>query len=163
MAAGMTTAPLQNAGVKFPPPFLFVIAFLAGVAIDRWIAPLSLAGARSRPLIAAGWLMLLAGLAVTLWGLATFRMARTAIIPNRPARTIVASGPYRFSRNPMYVGVTALYVGLALLVNDAWPLLLLPLVLAALYTFVIRREERYLSSAFGTEYQEYCRRVRRWL
>jgi protein-S-isoprenylcysteine O-methyltransferase Ste14 len=63
----------------------------------------------------------------------------------------------------MYVGLTAAYIGLAMLANTLWPPVLLPLVIAALYLLVVRREERYLGSAFGAEYAEYRRRIRRWL
>jgi protein-S-isoprenylcysteine O-methyltransferase Ste14 len=75
----------------------------------------------------------------------------------------VTGGPYRRTRNPMYVAMTLLYLGASLLMNGLWPLLALPVVLAALTFAVIRREERYLSSAFGAEYDAYRRRVRRWL
>jgi protein-S-isoprenylcysteine O-methyltransferase Ste14 len=76
---------------------------------------------------------------------------------------LVTSGPYRFSRNPMYVGLSALYLGLALLFNVAWPLALFPVVVMALFRLVIRREERYLAEAFGETYALYAQRVRRWL
>jgi protein-S-isoprenylcysteine O-methyltransferase Ste14 len=76
---------------------------------------------------------------------------------------IVATGPYRFSRNPMYVAMSAVYVGLSLLMGVVWPLVLLPIVLLSLSALVIRREERYLGDAFGEEYGAYRARVRRWL
>ena len=79
----------------------------------------------------------------------TFWRARTAIIPHRPASRLVRHGPYRFTRNPMYVGLTGLYTGLALIFNVGWPLVLLPLVLVVLWGVVIQREERYLRAAFG--------------
>jgi protein-S-isoprenylcysteine O-methyltransferase Ste14 len=103
------------------------------------------------------------GLLLIFWGIATFRVHRTAVFPNRPAAHIVRAGPYRFTRNPMYTGMTVAYGGVAFLLNDAWPLVLLPLVLVLLVRLVIAREERYLMSAFPTEYGEYQRQVRRWL
>ena len=93
----------------------------------------------------------------------TFWRARTAIIPHRPASRLVRHGPYRFTRNPMYVALTALYVGLALLFNVAWPLVVLPVVLWLLWHVVIRHEERYLLFAFGGDYAAFTREVRRWL
>jgi protein-S-isoprenylcysteine O-methyltransferase Ste14 len=93
----------------------------------------------------------------------TFRRARTAILPTRPASQLVDGGPYRFTRNPMYTGLTTAYVGAAALLDSVWPLLLLPLVLAALVRLVVRREEAYLRGAFGAEYAAYQARVRRWL
>jgi len=84
-------------------------------------------------------------------------------MPDRPASRVVSSGPFRFSRNPIYVADTLIYAGVSLVMRMAWPLVILPFVLATLYAFVIRREERYLGEAFGTEYAEYRRRVRRWV
>ena len=80
-----------------------------------------------------------------------------------PARTIVTSGPYRYTRNPMYIGLTLGYIGFAIALNMAWPLVTLPLVLIALRVFVIAREERHLRDAFPDEYLAYCDRVRRWI
>ena len=76
---------------------------------------------------------------------------------------MVTDGPYRYSRNPLYLRVTLLYLGFAFLVNDVWLLAVLPLVLIVLYVGVIRREERYLEAKFGDEYRAYKATVRRWL
>lgn len=151
-----------NAGVRFPPPFIFAGGFLAGWLLHRWW-PLALwsAGSPVRPPL--GWGLLIAGLAISFSGVATFLHARTAVIPHHPASRLVTSGPYRFTRNPMYLGLTLAYTGGTVLVNSAWPLLLLPLVLSVLTIAVIRREERYLAAAFADEYAAYRRRVRRWL
>ena len=154
-----------NAGVRFPPPLLFVAGLTIGLLLDRLVVRMRLAGDEGNrtPLVALGWLGIVSGVAFASWGIRTFRRAETAIVPNRPARTVVASGPYRWSRNPMYVGLTAVYSGVALLRNAAWPLILLPVVLIALWLLVIRREERYLTHAFGDQYTRYQQRVRRWL
>jgi protein-S-isoprenylcysteine O-methyltransferase Ste14 len=114
-------------------------------------------------LVTGGWIAILIGLSLAVWGLVTFFRARTAVMPDRGARRLVVEGPYRISRNPMYVGLSALYLGLGMLFNVAWPIVLFPLALLALDRLVIRREERYLLDAFGAEYAAYCRRVRRWL
>ena len=158
------SSPLRGPGVPFPPPFLYVAGFLIGLAFERWVVRLQLPSPDARPLfVIVGWLAAALGLTFMGWGLLTFFLARTSIIPVRPASRLVVSGPYRFSRNPMYVGLAALHLGLALLLDAAWPILLLPLVLVSVYLLVIRREERYLASAFVDEYRTYCRRVRRWL
>jgi protein-S-isoprenylcysteine O-methyltransferase Ste14 len=150
-------------GVWFPPPTLFVAGFLLALALDRWVFSIRLGGVSRPTLVVAGWLLIAAGLSVVLWGMLTFTVARTAILPSRPARTIVATGPFRYSRNPMYMGLSSIYIGLSLLMGMAWPILLLPVVLLSLYALVIRREERYLDDAFGEEYAAYRGRVRRWL
>jgi protein-S-isoprenylcysteine O-methyltransferase Ste14 len=97
------------------------------------------------------------------WGLRTFARERTGIMPQKAASRVVTSGPYRWSRNPMYVAFTALYIGVAIATNYVWPLVVLPLVLAVLVVAVIHREERYMRETFGYAYVDYCRRVPRWL
>ena len=153
-----------NPGVRFPPPTLFVVGWLLGWALDAKVVrfPLDGDGATS-PLVVGGTVVIVLGLGVIAAGLLTFFRARTAIMPHHAASRLVTHGPYRFTRNPMYVGMTLLYAGLALRTNMGWPLVLLPLVLLALVRLVIGREERYLASAFGAEYDDYRRRVRRWI
>jgi protein-S-isoprenylcysteine O-methyltransferase Ste14 len=150
-------------GVRFPPPFLFAAGLLAAWALHRQI-PLPIFPADTGPISEPiGLLLLAAGLVLIFWGIATFRAHRTAVFPNRPAAHIVREGPYRFTRNPMYTGMTLGYLGLTLLMNSLWPLPILPVVLVLLVRLVIAREERYLASAFPGEYAEYRRQVRRWL
>jgi protein-S-isoprenylcysteine O-methyltransferase Ste14 len=153
----------RGPGVHLPPPLLFVVAFGLGWYLDRrleFAIDGDGAGLVQSALGAAG---LAAGFAMMLWAVVTFALARTPIYPNRPARQLVMSGPYRFSRNPMYLGLTVAYLGGTLATNLAWPLVLLPPVLAVVRIFIIGREERYLSEAFGSAYDGYRRRVRRWI
>jgi protein-S-isoprenylcysteine O-methyltransferase Ste14 len=157
------SAPLSNAGVHFPPPFLFVIGFVAGWALDRfWRAlPLSeFAGSARAPF---GWAALAVGVTLAGWGMVTFKRAKTAINPHLSASQLVTHGPYRFTRNPMYTGLTLQYLGGSALLNSAWPIILLPVVLLVLIKTVILREEMYLRGAFGVEYTGYVASVRRWL
>lgn len=83
--------------------------------------------------------------------------------PSRPSTAIVTSGPFRFMRNPMYVGTTSLYAGVSLLANAVWPLVLLVPLLLVLRWGVVSREERYLEAKFGDSYRAYRAQVRRWL
>lgn len=94
---------------------------------------------------------------------AVMRRAGTNIRPDRPALALVTDGPFRVSRNPLYLATTGLYVAIALLIDTLWPLLLLPGVLLVLDWGVIRREERYLEAKFGDAYRVYRARVRRWI
>jgi len=161
----MRDTPPPHPGVRFPPPFVYVIGFVLGLWIERH-HPLAFVPPRSglRWLPEAAGLLAFVACALFLFGaLATFRRERTTVLPNRPASALATGGPYRFTRNPMYVGMALLYLGLALVLNTVWPLAFLPLVLLLIDTAVIRREERYLISAFGEEYRSYCSRVRRWL
>jgi protein-S-isoprenylcysteine O-methyltransferase Ste14 len=154
---------MAGPGIRFPPPFLFVGGFLAAWLLNRQL-PFEIDGAGAGALqTTAGAGLLAVGLAVMASGLVTFVRHRTSVIPHHAARELVRTGPYRFSRNPMYLGLTLAYAGLALTINWAWPFVVLPIVILLLSAFVIAREERYLRSAFGVDYESYCRRVRRWL
>jgi protein-S-isoprenylcysteine O-methyltransferase Ste14 len=155
--------PLSNAGVRFPPPFLFVIGFLVGWAIDRYLRALPLSRFAGLALRTFGWAALAVGVALMGWGFVTFKRAKTAIHPHRSASRLVTHGPYRFTRNPMYTGLTIAYLGGSALIDSAWPILVLPVVILVLIKTVILREEMYLRDAFGAEYAGYVASVRRWL
>jgi protein-S-isoprenylcysteine O-methyltransferase Ste14 len=148
--------------VPFPPPLLFVAGLGFGVLIDR-MASVPAVIPDAVPVAVAGALLVVTGLALVYTGILTFRRFRTAVYPNRPAKLVVDTGVYAYTRNPMYLGMTVFYVGVALLVQSLPALVLLPLVLLLLQTQVIRREERHLRERFPREYAEYCARVRRWI
>ena len=154
---------MSSPGVRFPPPILFVGGILAGWVLERAGPPLPFTRLSGPGYTTIGIALVVVGVALIAWGMLTFRSARTAIVPSHSASRIVTSGPYRFTRNPMYVGMTLAYVGVALLIDSLWPVVLLPIVLALLVRLVIRREEAYLGQAFGAEYETYRSRVGRWL
>jgi protein-S-isoprenylcysteine O-methyltransferase Ste14 len=114
-------------------------------------------------MLIGGGVLFVFGVVLMFWAMVTFVRARTAILPFRPASTIVTTGPFQFTRNPMYLGLTFSYLGLALVSAILWAIAVLPVVLLALHTLVIRREEAYLSTAFSDEYAAYRNRVRRWI
>lgn len=155
--------PPTSPGVPFPPPLLFVLGFGAASVAHRERPATLVPADAGIPLDALGSALFFGGLALMFWGAATFYRARTAMYPTQRATALVSGGPYRFTRNPMYLGLTIAYLGGVATVNSVWPLAALPLVLVAVYAFVIRREERYLESEFGDAYRDYRRRVRRWL
>ena len=154
---------LSSPRIFVPPPLIFVAGWIvAWLLSSRQIFEIDAAGA-SLLQVALGLILGAGGLLFMVWGGATFIRARTPVVPVRPARVVVTDGPFRFTRNPMYLGFTSAYLGLALLLNQAWPIVVLPLVLVVLRRFVIRREEAHLRAKFGEEYERYCRSVRRWL
>ncbi|HSU14089.1 isoprenylcysteine carboxylmethyltransferase family protein [Longimicrobium sp.] len=160
----MSERALANAGVRFPPPLLFVAGLALAALLDRLRpAPLWHGGGRPVAFLVAAAVLLGAGAVWMAWGLITFRRARTAVIPNRPASSLVTGGPYRFGRNPMYLGMTTAYCGATLWLDSAWAIVMLPIVIDLLHRLVIRREEAYLADAFGAEYERYRGRVGRWL
>ena len=153
----------RGPGVRVPPPLVFLAGFGAALLLERQLS-FEIDGAGATPAQQAiGASLLAGGLGLSIWAMRLFFQSRTTVRPDRPSRAFVTVGPYRFTRNPMYVGLTFIYLGIAILINLAWPLVLLPVVLIAMSVAVIQREERYLSATFGGEYDEYCRRVHRWL
>jgi protein-S-isoprenylcysteine O-methyltransferase Ste14 len=151
---------LYNPGVRFPPPFLYALAVAGGLLLNRWW-PLAIGW----PTVATsiGVALGAAGFVLMFGGIGAFWRSRTSIIPVRPASTLVVAGPYRFTRNPMYVGLAAVTVALGLILDTWWPILLLPSALFLVQRLVIAREERYLLRRFPGQYEAYMRRVRRWL
>ena len=111
----------------------------------------------------AGGVVILAALILLFAAFVQLRRARTTIMPYRPTTAIVDSWPYSFTRNPIYLALAVIYIGIALFFNSFWPFLLLPLVMLVMQRGVIEREERYLEGKFGSDYVDYKWRVRRWL
>jgi protein-S-isoprenylcysteine O-methyltransferase Ste14 len=107
--------------------------------------------------------LLVAGFAVARSGARTIWKANSSIIPMRPTTAIVSEGIFQFTRNPMYVGMVVIYVGIALWIRTPWALVLLPLVVLAVDRLVIAKEERYLAGKFGEPYLAYKNKVRRWI
>lgn len=151
--------------VHFPPPFLFALGLAVVWVLETRLVriPLTRGGASRITLEGVGLALLITGIVFIFWGLIVFARAHTGILPGRPASQIVTHGPYRYTRNPMYTGMSVAYFGGALILNSGWMLVTLPIIMLALYRFVIQREEVYLSANFPSEYSEYRRRVRRWL
>lgn len=147
------------------PPLYFIGGFLVGLLLHATVEPIALAGgaASARALVTAGWVVFWAGMIVAHSGVLTFLLAGTTMFPFKEATRLVTHGPYRFTRNPMYLGLTIGYIGLSLVLNTAWPLIILPLMLWLLVRTVIDAEEKYLAAEFGDEYVRYTKRVRRWL
>ena len=151
----------DNAGVRFPPPLIYLTALLVGIALEYAVG-LHFFGVDRRILAAAGVALVLAGIVLASHAIGLFRRAGTSPEPWTETTAIVTTGIYRRTRNPMYVALTIIYAGLALAADAPIALILLPAVLVIIHTQVIAREERYLAGRFGEPYLEYCRRVRRW-
>lgn len=158
----MSEGERDNAGVIAPPPLIYLLAFFAAWAAERkFHHHIPILPDESGKWL--GYILIAVGLTVDIVAFLQFMRAKTAVIPYRPATHVVSNGVYRFTRNPMYVGATLMYVGGAFAINSYLPLLLLPLVLVLMQRGVIYREEAYLERKFGAEYLAYKERVRRWL
>jgi protein-S-isoprenylcysteine O-methyltransferase Ste14 len=158
----MTPVANDTSGVRFPPPFIAAGVFVVAYAVHRF-APLPLATDPAAAQRGVGWGLVV--VAVLLSGSAVFLFRRAGTTPNptRPTTTLVVRGPYRFTRNPMYVGFALLYMGVTLLVNSAWPFVFFPVMITLLDRLVIVREEAYLEAKFGDAYRSYKAQVRRWI
>lgn len=153
----------DHANVPVIPPVLFAAGLAAGFLL-KWLVPVRLVPPSLEGRVCfAGSALALLGLAFGGWAFATFLKARTTPHPNHPVSALVTWGPYRVSRNPMYVGVSIGVAGIALVANTPWVLAVLPAVWLALRHLVIGREEAYLERKFGEEYQAFKARTRRWL
>ncbi len=152
----------DQANVAVFPPLPFVLALVVGVLAhvlwepfrffsEIWIGH------------AAGWPLIVAATVLIAWAQRTMAGAGESSNVYKTNGAIVSTGPFAFTRNPMYLSMTLLSAGIAFLVNTAWPIVLLPAVLTLMQYGVISREERYLESKFGDVYRQYRARVRRWL
>ena len=151
----------DTADVVVRPPIAWAIAAAAGLALD-WLIPLRLVSAA----VPARWLgaiVFALALALFAWAIVTMTRAGSNVTTNRPSTAIVEAGPYRFTRNPIYLSMMLGLVGLAVGFGTVWPLLtLVPFALVIRYG-VVAREEAYLERKFGDVYRGYRARVRRWL
>jgi len=147
--------------MRIPVPWIFVLTYLIGVLLEH-ARPLGLLSSLSWVGVAGGVLFALGG-ALAGWGLFTFRKARTTTVPGQESSQLVTWGPYRFTRNPMYVGLTLAYLGEAGILRQTWPVFLLPLTLAYLNWIVIPVEESKLREVFERDYDLYQTRVHRWI
>ncbi len=143
------------------PPLGHLLALAAGLALHF--------RCRRLPLFPQGWIgqalgwpLAGAGGLLMLWGVKTMRRAGEDPASDKPTAAIISTGPFAFSRNPLYVALNLAYLGITLIVNTVWPLPLVAPAIAFVHCVVIPREERYLEASFGDEYRAYQRRVPRW-
>lgn len=143
-----------------PPPFFFGGAFIIGLAL-HWLAPVPRWSGTSTSLI--GGILVLLGIAVAVWGFRTLKAAKTTIHVHEVSSALVDGGPYGLSRNPLYVALTLLHLGIAIALGLPWPLLLLLPTVPLVQILVVKREEARLEAWFGQDYLDYKGRVRRWI
>lgn len=153
-------ASADSPGVRVPPPLLYASAVAAGWLLNG-LWPLPIGGGAARTTL--GWVLVAAWAVLAGASIGLFRRRQTSMMPFRPASALVTTGPYAFTRNPMYVSLALLTVAFALFLNTWWTVLLLVPTLVAVQRLVIVSEERYLRRRFGAEYDAYARRVRRWV
>jgi protein-S-isoprenylcysteine O-methyltransferase Ste14 len=152
----------RGARVRFPPPLVFLGATLVGVAFDSLVAPAPVSVGRPIALV-LGLLILACGVALVVSARIHFTRTGQSPVPWRPSPSLIFSGPYRFSRNPMYLGVTLVELGLGLALGNLWISLFAAPALLIVHLIAVLPEERYLAEKFGAPYRAYLTRVRRYL
>ena len=141
---------------NIPIPESHVITLVAGIALHWWRPLKFWQAAWQRQTL--GWTLLLTGILLALWAAAAFKE-----MDFEKPTAVITAGPYAFSRNPMYVAWTLIYLAIALLVNTWWLIALFPVPLLIMHFIYIRSEERQLEQKYGEEYRQYYARVRRYL
>ncbi|MCH6588570.1 MAG: isoprenylcysteine carboxylmethyltransferase family protein [Proteobacteria bacterium] len=147
-------------GVIAKPPFIYLGFLALGLGLD-WLWPYPLLPEVLR--YSLGGALFALGFALALASIRRFKAAGTSFHTHKPATAILTDGPYRISRNPIYIGLTAAYAGIGVAVDAPWVWVLLLPTLVVMHYGVIAREERYLERKFGREYLDYKARVRRWI
>ncbi|MHB8483896.1 MAG: methyltransferase family protein [Nitrospiria bacterium] len=151
---------INTPGIIAPPPVVYILLFLTGLIpqIAFSVQPFSLPMRWIICLILVG-----AGAFMISRAFQTMRQAKTSPNPYQPAAVLVTEGPFRFTRNPVYLGMNLFYLGFGVLLDPFWSILLFPVLLLIMEFGVIHREERHLEQRFGEAYLEYKASVRRWL
>lgn len=150
----------DNAGVILPPPLIYLGAIVISFGLEALTSGPSLPGVVAVPI---GVVMIVAGVGLMGALVSAFGRARTPLDPYAPTESLVTDGPNRLSRNPLYLGATLTYAGIAIASNSLIALLPLLVALVLIDRGVIAREERYLERKFGARYTDYKHRVRRWI
>jgi protein-S-isoprenylcysteine O-methyltransferase Ste14 len=160
MAQQSTSNPSNHAGVWIPPPLFYILPFLLARLLQT-VIPLPFLPEGIVKVVAV--LFFAVGSILCVWSIGLFRRSKTSLVPVKPTATLVLSGPYQLSRNPMYLGLLCLYLAATFWLNMVWALVLVPIVIGIVQRIVIEKEERYLEQRFGEMYRQYKARVRRWI
>lgn len=152
----------SHPGIYVPPSLIYVAFFFLSFLLQK-IWPID-----ERPLHATmayvlGWVLIALYFLLAFAAIRQFVVSKNTLVPIKPATSLQTTGIYAFTRNPMYLSLSLLYIGIAIFFGNWWTLLLLPLLVMVLQLYVIRKEEQYLHHAFGEQYDDYKRMVRRWI
>lgn len=154
----------DSAAVRVFPPGVPLVTILAGVGLNYlWPIDLGLASFATAGYWVGGAIVAASVLGLGLWPVLLFRRSGQDENPWKPTPAIVERGPYRITRNPMYLQMVLICVGVAVILIDVWILILAPVCARVLQRFAIEPEEAYLERKFGDDYLAYKRRVRRWI
>lgn len=150
----------DNAGVVAPPPLIYAVPLIASLFLNRKLKLTFLPSGANRIL---GWPLVLGGISLMAWFVATMKRADTPMDPREPVSNLATGGPFEYTRNPAYLAMAMIFAGTSSIKNSPPSILLLPAILAVMNRGVIEREEAYLERLFGEEYLRYKESVRRWV
>jgi len=153
---------MDHPGVYPPPPLFYVLIFMISIYVQQQY-PLPFLFLDTDVALVSGMISVLAGVTIVLPALIRFLKTKNTLITIRPASSLQTSGIYSLTRNPMYLGLLMIYIGIGFLKGNLWTFMFIPLVILVVTSFVIVHEEKYLSRTFGNDYIEYKRKVRRWI
>jgi len=152
----------DHPGVYVPPPFVYLSFYLLSVSLQK-ILPFEKHFLKNWVTQTIGWILIVIGFSLIIPAVKKFFTSGTSLLTVKPATALQTTGIYHYSRNPIYLGMLLLYGGTGFFIGNWWTYILIPAVVYTMQSYVIKREERYLRSAFGDEYLQYCKSVRRWI
>jgi protein-S-isoprenylcysteine O-methyltransferase Ste14 len=152
----------NHPGIYVPPPLIYAAFFFSSKMLEK-IWPVDRGWLETNGARIIGRLFLILFFLVLVMALRRFIVSRNTVITIKPARSLQTGGIYALTRNPMYLALVFLYCGLAILFGNWWSFFVLPLLIIIIQSYVIRLEEQYLQQAFGSQYDDYAKRVRRWI
>jgi protein-S-isoprenylcysteine O-methyltransferase Ste14 len=152
----------DSPGVYIPPPLFYILIFLAAVFVQKKVS-IDDSLFHLQITKAAGILLLVISLFFLITILRKFFQSKNTLILIKPASSLQTNGIYSISRNPMYVGLAIVYLGITCLIGNWWNFILFPFLLLIIQEYIIKKEEKYLERAFGLKYLDYKNKVRRWL
>lgn len=153
----------RNRPLKYPWPSMLYIAALAVAFGLQKLFPLQMPLDGGIWLRLGGALLLISSVALVAWALKTLLQHQTSILSTRPSSYLVTSGPFRLTRNPVYLGYALMILAVGLLMSCSWTIGASILTAALIQHYVIRREEQHLLARFGYDFEHYCRRTRAWI
>lgn len=152
----------DNPGVPIPPPLIYAATFFVAVFIQK-MEPINDQFLRSRPVQVAAFILFAIAIFLSARSLTQFFRSKNTLITIKAAQSLQTTGIYQFTRNPMYLSLLLIYLGLTCLIGNCWNIILLPVLFAIVQEYIIKREEKYLDRRFGKEYHDYKSNVRRWI
>ncbi|SFQ43736.1 methyltransferase family protein [Parafilimonas terrae] len=148
--------------VYIPPPLFYVLIFIAAIFIQKRL-PISDTLFHTTIIKILGTIILIVAVFFLVKSLRQFFLTKNTVILIKPASSLQTTGIYAITRNPMYLGLAILYLGITCFIGNWWNVILFPLLLIIVQEYIIKREEKYLEIEFGQEYEAYKNKVRRWL